>query len=375
MLHAVVATLLVIAPGAGEKESIDPNVAQLIRQLERSQPVRARRDAARKLQRVGKGTRAAIPALKRSVRDDPDARVRMNAIVALTFQVRQRRTGVCPIEIIQAWEDKDANVRATAALHTGVFGLRIPGRKENEYPPGSAAILMRVVRSNEADLRSEAVLRLGDLARQDPKGSKEVIALLEKQRTHRHWLTRHHANLALFRVNGDLGKLIKHQVRLYAFLAGRKQISEKEAKRLSGAERRERSRQNLVQLGLTISFGDRVRKQPGKLAEVLLALLNDKSAEMRRETAVFLKGVWAMPEITFAPIKVDAKVPLNSLIGPKSKAKIGKAPGSWVKKRGLYRRLQELARDDEDAAVRKAAHSAVARIDDGIRRAKLKSSP
>ncbi len=109
----------------------DPDVGARIRCLEQTSDRPARLEALRWLQKHAAATDAglAVPVLERIIQNDPVARVRQEAAVTL-FDVTRKRKRPCPLALVRAIFDPDADVRQDAAALAVQFTDFAPGTVE-----------------------------------------------------------------------------------------------------------------------------------------------------------------------------------------------------------------------------------------------------
>jgi hypothetical protein len=142
----------------------------------------------------------AIAALERCLRDDPTGEVRQRAVAVLS-QLAKRVGQPCPLAIINALDDSVAEVRYAAATWAGRF---------KTFAPGSAEILLRGVKADNAELRSTSLLLLARAAGRDPK----ALDAMQKARKDNAFEVRHNAHIALFLARNQLAEHLPYLIRV-----------------------------------------------------------------------------------------------------------------------------------------------------------------
>src|SRR5262249_42112287 len=89
----------------------------------------------------------AMPALIARIRNDADAMVRGKAAEALGLIANRQKPKVCPLAIVEAFEDKNEDARQLAIGVSGLF---------TDFASGSKEILLRCLKKGDRDVRSAA---------------------------------------------------------------------------------------------------------------------------------------------------------------------------------------------------------------------------
>jgi hypothetical protein len=174
----------------------------------------------------------------------------------------------CPFAVIQVLSDSVDEVRWEAGAWAAVF---------KTFAPGSTEVLLRGVTSDRAELRSTSLLLLARAAGKDPK----ALDAMEKAKEDKVLDVRHSAHIALFRARDRLDEHLPYLIR----------VREDPASVLTpGPEdtevaKQERAQRNLLLLGIAMQMIDWSESRADELAGVLMKLLDDQSAVMRRGAA------------------------------------------------------------------------------------------
>ncbi len=139
----------------------------------------------------------AVPALERCLKNDPDAEVRGAAVQSLAMIAHHRKQS-CPLAVVEALLDRDADVRNLAAGSAGLF---------KAFPAGALPLLLRCMKSEHSEDRASTVSLL---ALAGGKDEKTLLAIREVTRD-KHFLVRHNAQIALFSVTDNLEDALRKQ--------------------------------------------------------------------------------------------------------------------------------------------------------------------
>jgi len=346
------------APGPSEAE-----VAQQLKRLDQKNKKTERLRALNWLSANARDKQAAvaIPAMEKSIRDDPEADVRQEAVNTLG-QLTLRRKMPCPLIILEALHDPEDFVRYQADVSANLF---------KTFAPGAADVLFRGVTADNAELRSSSLRLLASVAGKDPK----ALAAMEKAKTDKVLDVRHTAHLALFRATNKLNEYLPYLIRIRedpaSFLSPGPEDSE--------LAKQERTYRNMILLGIGIQVIDWSETRADELAEVLFKLLKDESAVMRRGAARLI-GAAAVKmerpvargiEPLTAPNWIDGSlIPLfnpEADPGLKKESKPKEAPqpskvAKRLEKLQVKTVLGKLRDEDPDRSVRDAARSALDRL-------------
>jgi HEAT repeat protein len=335
-----VAALLAFLPplGAGPDAPPTPTAAEFNKQLsrlERKDDKFGRLAVLKWLnQHSGaKNAGLAVPALERCIRADPHMPVRREAVLALARIARERKQA-CPLAIIEAFLDKEDEVRWQASAVMALF---------KTFAPGTVPILLRCARSEKSGARTDSLFAI---ARAGPK-DKSALAAIERAKRDRTFEVRHNAHCAMFKANDRLDDFLAYMIRVQQDPEGTLSPVPKDAK----ARKREEAMRNLVLLGSARQIIEWTEKRPDQLAPALLKFLGDKSPLMRRGAAQLIGA---------AIVKVDLSL-------PKKGHGVGERPeksrvGVLLEQLNVAKRLRKLGDADPDRKVRQAARAALQRL-------------
>src|ERR1700681_875031 len=129
------AAFMLLPAGLIEPPPTEAKVRAEIQRLERRNSESTRLEALQWLRRraAAKHTGLAIPALERTIRDDPVSKVREEAVLAL-YQLAEKQKQPCPLVLLQAILDEDEFVHQTARGVSGQFAA---------FASGSVELLLR----------------------------------------------------------------------------------------------------------------------------------------------------------------------------------------------------------------------------------------
>jgi hypothetical protein len=359
--------LLCAALGQSEQAPTDAEFAEQLRHLEPQNDKAVRLKALRWINGNSRQPSAAraIPALEKCLREDPEAEVRQQALLDLCL-IARRLDKPCPQAVIEALHDKEDVVRYQAVACTPWF---------KTFTPGSLEVLFRGVKADNAELRSSSLLLLARVAGKDQK-ALEAIANAKKDSD---FDVRHSAHMALFMAKDKLEEHLPYLIRM------REDPASVLTPGPEGSEvgKQERAQRNRILLGIAAEMIGWSEARADELAGVLIKLLKDDSAVMRRGAA-HLIGASAMK--AQLPVQRDAdpltppSMPTESwfesilpYLDPEAEAKRKQdvkpkeAPQkSKVAQRletlGVEATLRKLREDDPDRSVRAAARWALERL-------------
>ena len=350
MRTTVLTLILFCVPTQGK----EPTSADFEVQLARLGPTATKDDkveAARWFQTNAKSKHAltAVGALEKLVRKDPEAEVRMRAVVALLF-ISQAHQKPCPLALVEAVRDPSEDVRVNAAV--GLF---------KEFEPGAVGVLLEGTRDKNPDVRSDCVHLLGTVAPKDPK----VLAAIEKAKADPHSNVRHTAHCIKFKVSNDLAEMLAYFIRLREDPAS---IKDRHPAG-SEAEKLEQARYDLYQIGSAVRLVEWSNQRPAELAAGLMKLLDDKSPTMRRGAATLVGATAKKVELDPMQLWKDLPEALRPVIDPDTKPKKDSPPEpspAALKLRELKveDKLRDLQDKDPDESVRIAAIIALKRLDE-----------
>ena len=359
--------LALVSFAAAQGQQAQPSAdTQLTAQLQRLDPKNgkeARLDALNWISRnTGEKEAARVsPALEKCIHDDPEWKVRQRAVGALG-QLALRLKKPCPVVIFEALHDKEDFVRYEAVVWAGLF---------KKFAPGSADVLLRGVKADNAELRGSSLLLLGHVAPRDPK----ALAAMEGAKQDKVLDVRHSAHMALFTARNTLDEHLPYLIRVRedpaSFLSPGPEDSE--------AGKEERKYRNLVQLGIAAQMIDWSETRTDELARVLMKLLKDESPILRRGAARLIGASAQKQELPrkqldpFAPPEKDAMSWLLPYLepepgaSPKKESKPPQPPrpsrvAEQLGKLKVEAALRKLRDDDPDRTVRDAAGWALERL-------------
>jgi HEAT repeat protein len=363
----VIVTLLLsftaVAPGQIAQPAPDAEFTEQLKRLDPGNEKETRLNALGWINAHSRDKIAvhAIPALEKCIRDDPQAEVRQRAVGTLG-QLARRLERPCPLVIFEALHDKEDFVRYEAVVWAGLF---------KTFAPGSADVLLRGVKADNAELRSSSLLLLARVAGKNPK----ALEAMEEATRDKVLDVRHSARMALFIAKDKLEEHLPYLIRVRedpdSFLSPGPENSED--------GKRERAYRNLVVLGSAMELARWSDARADELADVLLKLLQDKSAVQRRGAAKLVGAT--VVKVEFAPKRDDVPLAVGEFapvggpesllpfVDPEAAAK-GKKDTPVQKsnvalrleKLGVDVALRKLRDDDPDRSVREAAGWALERL-------------
>jgi len=268
-------TLLAGQGRSGEKRSEEE---ELLAQLRRLEPGKSRDDrlgGLEWLQKNGHGRPVgmAVPAVERCLLKDPDPAVRAKAAQVLGWLAHLKKPRECPLALLQALEDREAEVRESAMSAALLF---------EEFTPGSADLLVRLAAGRDASIRGFAVLTLAIAAPKDERALKVARAA----RADPHFSVRHDAHIAAFRITKKLEDIVPYFLRTQAEFVDEPPLPEKAME----AEKQERARKNLMVIGALARLWKLGEEQPDAVARLVIGQLDAGEPAARRGAANFVKG-------------------------------------------------------------------------------------
>jgi hypothetical protein len=327
----------------------DAEVRERIQQLERKNEP-AQLETLQWLQKHAavKNAGLAIPALERTIRDDPVGKVRESAVLALSDVARKQKLP-CPLALVQAIFDDEFSVRQDAAALITQF---------TAFAPGTVELAFRAAWSNDANVRSCGLHLLALAAPRDEK----ALAVIETAKNDRSFLVRHNSHCFKFQASDRLEEYLVWLIRLQEDDSVLDPVPNNEELR-----KQEECNRNLAIIASARSILEWCDKRPDELAAALVQLLDHKSSVVRHG-AVRLIGATAVK--TDPPNPKSGDVPLSKVpafLFPKSgsgplqpgsqpKPRLEKSKvAPFLEKRKVRERLQKLSDSDPDRAVQGAA--------------------
>jgi hypothetical protein len=312
----------------------DSGVRERVQQLEQTKDRPARLQALQWLQKhaAAKEAEVAIPVLERTIRDDPDTKVRDEAVMTL-YRIARAPKRPCPLAVVQAIFDPDVFVRQTA----GALATQC-----SAFPPGTVELALRASWSEDEVLR---IAGLDLLSRAAPRDQR-TLAVLETAKNDRSFLVRSNSHVYKFKANDKLDEFLYWLIRLQEDKTVLDPVPKDEVLRKKEEDIREMA--TLAGAQLIVGWCE---KRQDELAAALLQVLDDKSPLVRRG-AVRLIGA--------SVVKTDLSKPQSGEIPGRVLEKSNVAP--CLEKRKARERLEELSNNDPDSTVREAARWALDRL-------------
>lgn len=339
-----------VADGAQEKALLPPTDAEVqaqIKHLDQKNTVAERLAALEWLHGHAKAKNAglAIPQLERTIRRDPESKVREQAVACLGWIVRKRKEP-CPLLIVETILDKDLYVSQMADGITGNF---------KKLAPGSVEVLLRCAESEAPRIRGGSLSHLARVAGKD----KKVLAVIEKAKSDKNYGVRHNAHCALFQANDNLEEILVYLIRLQEDTDA--VWGPVDAKTKDGME--EITRRNLAILASVLQINHWTENRAEDLARALLKLLASESPKVRRGAARLIGA---------SAVKVDPnKFELNDVkkqllpgdepINAENPPERSKA-ANLLEKMKVEDRLREMLESDKDPSVRSAVRLTLERF-------------
>jgi hypothetical protein len=268
----------------------------------------------------------AVPVLERSIHEDRNAEVRMEAVNALG-QIAKQLDKPCPLVLLEALLDQDSNVRQMADARASFF---------TTFAPGSVEPVLRAVWSDDADIRNPSLLLLAQVAPRDDR----ALAVIETAKQDRAFQVRHAAYCAKFKANDRLDEFLIWMIRMR---------EDPDTVLAPAPEDRELRQQDQTMRNLFLLYSAQktlewIDKRPDELSAALLKLLDHKSPVIRRGSA------WLIGAEARQGDAPDAGKPAPSKVTVR------------LEKLKIRERLVKLSENDLDASVRAAARDALTRL-------------
>jgi len=320
-------------------------VADRVKQLAPDNPAARRVDALKWLNRHAKAAADARPAVARCLTGEPNAGVRAAAVNTLALMAHQLGEP-CPVAVVEAVLDADEQTRINGSDTAGLF---------RTFAPGCVDVLLRAVKSKDADVRTGAVMHLA-LAGGKEKAVRDAIR--GAARDDPRLSVRHNAHCSLFQATGDLPEFLAYIVRLQEDPDG--VLGPVDAATEAG--KRDQVTRNLASIGGATLVAEWSDARAADLAPALMNLLDSKSPAVRRGAARLI-GASAV-KVDIAGIKkMDGLEPLfdPKPAGPASPPQPSKAAAHFERLKAADR-LRVLEEKDPDLTVRAAATTALARL-------------
>jgi hypothetical protein len=356
----------VAAQAQGDPPRKDVPFAEQLRGLDPKNDKAVRLNTIRRINEVGaRNAGLAVPALERCIRNDPEGEVRQRAVNALS-SLAHRLKRPCPLAVAEALRDPVDLVRWEAAAWAGTF---------KSFAAGSAEALLRGVSADKADARSTCLLLLGRVAGNDPK----AIDAMNKATKDKVFDVRHSAHIALFTAKNKLDEYLPYLIRFREDPASVLTPAPPDSK----LAKQERAQRNMFLLGIAMQMMEWSETRADELAAVLMKLLGDKSALMRRGAANLIAASAVKVELA-APRKGNpfdlagtwkdgGSSAILPYIDPEAAAKEAKKTppkkrpqkskvALCLEKLKVEDRLRNLRNDDPDRSVREAARRALERL-------------
>jgi HEAT repeat protein len=335
---------------APDPRPTDKEFENQLRRLESKDAKGARLQALTWLNRnrAAKNADLAIPALERIVREDPDAEVRLQAVPVLALIVNNLKKS-CPRVIIEAFLDKDLQVRDQATACTGLF---------NSFAPDSVEVLLACAKAENPNVRSESLRILALAAATNPN----ALDAIEKGKLDPTFHVRHAAYCAKFQANGKLAEFVPYIIRVREDPEGALRPVSNDPE----IRKQEQCMRTLFQMGCAIKLIAWSDERPNELAQVLGDLLEDKSPIIRRGAAR-LVGITATETVLRIPDESGTD-PLAELEKELKEDSQSKRPprkskvAAQFEKLKVEERLRRLRDHDADESVREAARTSLQRL-------------
>jgi HEAT repeat protein len=272
LLTGLVALGVVCVGAAKEPQGSAPTDAEV---RERAKRLELKNDKESKLEALNwlrehaeaKNAELAIAALEQAVREDPDEKVRGDAIVALGWIVKVRKKP-CPLVIVESLLDKDDYVASCAGAMAGQF---------EALAPGSLDIVMRCAESEREMVRQDAPLLLVAAGGKE----KKILDLIEKLEQDKLFLIRQNAHVAMFKANGKMDEYVHWIIQVEEDPDSVLPVNDKD----SDEAKKQRKGRDLVVLGMAQQLKDWQSTRPEELAKSLVKYLEDESPPIRRGAA------------------------------------------------------------------------------------------
>jgi hypothetical protein len=300
---------------------------------------------------------SVLPALQNCLGNDPEARVREKAAETLTVVARNHQPPVCPLALVRALLDPDADVRMVACFGAGNF---------KKFDPAALAVLQRCARAEDPQIRRNAAEVASCYGKED---RDRALGLVRELTRDKHFWVRDGARWALFRATDQLEDLVPYCVRMRVELRPKKPFNPKEPE----AEPNERARKNLIRYSTWVYLYRLTAERTDAMAKLLGELTRHESPQMREGVADFLADFARRVLSLREPKKGERAGPIDDLEGRFSVSKpfdpkretLAQAARRMTKVADRLRELKvesalERLRDrDPEAAVRASAAEAL----------------
>jgi hypothetical protein len=285
---------------------------------------------------------SAMPALERCIRQDPDVDVRRKAVEALAMIAYQPKHKVCPVAVVEAFNDRDAEVRSIAQGCAGMF---------REFAPGATEALLKAARHADPLARGPALYTLAYAAARDEKAQEVIRAA----RTDPDFRVRNDAHSAWFVVTNKLEDIVPHRLRTLAEFRDEPPLPPNSPE----AAKTEKTWKNLLQIGAALHLQHAAEERTDEVAKLVLAHLDDKDAVLRRGAAC-LAGDLARWHLQTLALMSRQPFIIQNYVDPKEKPKDPEpTPKLLVRlqEMKIEERLRKLQRDPVEAVRLDAAVS------------------
>lgn len=354
------------APVLGQQANVPAPTAEVVReQIRRLDPRRdtsERRTALAWLSRRADSERtdAAIPALERCVRNDPEPDVRRRAI-ATWARLELRRKRPCPAGLVEAMLSPTDEVRWEAGVWVGQF---------REFALGAIPVMLRGAKSATPDIRGNILFPLARAARKD----RRLLAVIRGRTKDADWDVRDCAHLALYRATD--------QVEDYLLYLARERHAARKAgpggEGESAEAKRLRERRNLLLIGAAGLLSEWLATRPKDVARVACRMLDDEAASERgaaanlvAEFANLNRLVKSTPRGVGKKQGVPSLAPLVENTRQEQAARTAQL-AKQLRELGVFRRLTALAERDPEKEVRRAADEALRALKGSPPRSRLR---
>jgi hypothetical protein len=344
MAAAVVPILL--AAHASAEGSPEASFAAQARRLEASSPLKDRLEAIAWLIEHHKQPLAAqaMPALVRCVQQDVSADVRGKAAEALALIAYEQKPRVCPLTVIEAFEDRDREVRSLAAGASSMFRV---------FAPGSVDVLLRCMKNTDPDTKLSAMYILGRVYGKDRK----VLEVLRAATADRDIMVRHNAHLSLFTATENVEEEVRYCLRTRLELADEEALPAD----ASEAQKSERFRENMIRLSTLSVLQKFAEEKTDAVARLVLAQLDDPDRTARRAAVLFLDDYAAAGEEVrmLVPTGLGREKPLSDKDREKEALSMTRTLVARLHELKVEDRLRKMSEDDPSQKVRTAAAAAL----------------
>jgi HEAT repeat protein len=202
----------------------------------------------------------ALPDLLKAIKGEPDPETRIT-IINSAIPLLLRSKAAYPVELIDALFDANPGVRSLAATYAGSAGE--PGLF-GPAPPEAMPLLLKALRSQDADVRSSAVGAISHMNAEP----KSVLPYLTKALQDDSMMVRNNAAVEVWRMTKRADLVFP----TWAALAG---SVERLMDPIEGTGR------DLIQYGLSTLIEDRVREKPDEVCAELLRAVRSPAADVR----------------------------------------------------------------------------------------------